>query len=71
MERSSPLPFLCSLFSPSLVCRQIEPALVGGFAIRIGGRVQDLSVASQINRMEAHLKQFFAKNTDAVDKVLA
>jgi hypothetical protein len=41
---------------------QVEPALVGGFIIRIGNRAQDLSVANQITRMEAHLKDFFAKN---------
>lgn len=54
-----------------IVSREVEPSLVGGFIIRIGNRAQDLSVASQIQRMEDHLKQFFAKNKDAADKVLA
>jgi len=54
-----------------IVSREVEPSIVGGFIIRIGGRCQDLSVSAQITRMEAHLKQFFAKNQDAADKVLA
>lgn len=54
-----------------LITRELEPSLVGGFIIRIGNRAQDLSVASQISRMESHLKDFFATNSAAVDKVLA
>jgi len=54
-----------------VITREVEPALVGGFIIRIGNRAQDLSVANQITRMEAHLKDFFAKNNAAADKVLA
>lgn len=54
-----------------LVTREIEPNLVGGFIVRIGNRAQDLSVQSQIARMEQHLKDFFSKNKEAVDKVLA
>jgi len=54
-----------------IVSREIEPALVGGFIVRVGNRAQDLSVQSQIKRMELHLKEFFSKNKEAVDKVLA
>lgn len=54
-----------------IINREIEPALVGGFIIRIGNRAQDLSVQSQITRMEKHLKAFFAQNEDAASKVLA
>jgi len=54
-----------------IVTREVEPSLVGGFIIRIGNRAQDLSVAAQIGRMEKHLKEFFLKNKEAVDKVLA
>jgi F-type H+-transporting ATPase subunit delta len=54
-----------------IVTREVEPHLVGGFIIRIGNRAQDLSVQAQIGRMESHLKEFFAKNKAAVEKVLA
>jgi len=54
-----------------IISREVEPALVGGFIIRIGNRAQDLSVQAQINRMETHLKEFFSKNKEAIDKVLA
>jgi len=54
-----------------IVAREVDPSLVGGFIVRIGNRAQDLSVATQIARMETHLRDFFAKNQQAVDKVLA
>jgi len=54
-----------------IISREVNPDLVGGFVIRIGNRAQNLSVAAQITRMETHLKEFFAKNKQAVDKVLA
>jgi len=50
--------------------RQIEPDMVGGVMIRVGNKVHDLSVGTQISRMEDHLKAFFAANQKAVDKVL-
>jgi len=52
------------------VTREIDPSLIRGFMIRVGNRIQDLSVQAQILRMEGHLKQFFAKNKTAADKVL-
>jgi len=51
--------------------RQIEPDLVGGVIIRVGNKIHDLSVGTQISRMENHLKAFFASNQQAVDKVLS
>jgi len=54
-----------------VIDREIVPDLVGGFMIRVGNRIQDLSVAKQIDRMEAHLRTFFASDPQAVDKVLA
>jgi len=51
--------------------RQVEPEILGGLVIRVGNKIQDLSVSSQIFRMETHLKAFFANNQTAVDKVLA
>jgi F-type H+-transporting ATPase subunit delta len=53
-----------------LIERQIDPNLLGGFQIRVGNRVQDLSVAAQITRMEKTLHEFLSSNAQAVDKVL-
>jgi len=50
--------------------REVNAALVGGFVIRVGNKVQDLSVNTQIERMEVHLKKFFDSNEKAVDRVL-
>jgi len=51
--------------------RQVEPELIGGLIIRVGNKIHDQSVSTQIFRMEGHLKAFFAANQQAVDKVLA
>jgi F-type H+-transporting ATPase subunit delta len=53
-----------------IISREIDSSLIGGFIVRVGNRGQDLSVAAQIKRMETHLKEFFSKNQEAVDKVL-
>jgi hypothetical protein len=45
-----------------LIKRQVDPDLIGGFVIRVGDRVQDLSVAAQIARMQKHLGTFFSSN---------
>jgi len=54
-----------------VIQRVIEPDVVGGFLLRIDGKAQDLSVATQIARMEQHLQTFFKNNAEAAAKVLA
>jgi len=54
-----------------ILAREVDPELVGGFIIRLGNQAQDLSVSAQIGRMETHLREFFSKNKQAADKVLA
>lgn len=50
---------LCDCGKKKLTFTQVDPALVGGLVVEIGGRTVDLSVSSKIAKMNKAL-------TDAV-----